>query len=186
MTATRTCGRAAPVRSAARLAGLGNHGRTGSAGQAAHVVQAAEVLRHLPGRAVGVPGPSSACAVALCSQSGRADRQDACSTLAAGRPGAAGSSACRRCGWRPTAARSSLPPSWPHHRAFGARCRHGRRPTPLPASRYPTGPASRVCQLCPVQTPCLRWALDTGQVSGIWGGTTEEERRALLRAPARR
>ena len=142
MTATRTCGRAAPVRSAARLAGLGNHGRTGSAGQAAHVVQAAEVLLHLPGRAVGVPGPSSACAVALCSQSGRADRQDACSTLAAGRPGAAGSSACRRCGWRPTAARSSLPPSWPHHRAFGARCRHGRRPTPLPASRYPTGPVS--------------------------------------------
>jgi WhiB family redox-sensing transcriptional regulator len=46
--------------------------------------------------------------------------------------------------------------------------------------------ARRVCQLCPVQTPCLRWALDTGQVSGIWGGTPEEERRALLRAPARR
>jgi DNA-binding NarL/FixJ family response regulator len=29
-------------------------------------------------------------------------------------------------------------------------------------------------------TPCLRWALDLGQVSGIWGGTTEEERRAPL------
>ncbi len=26
-------------------------------------------------------------------------------------------------------------------------------------------------------TPCLRWALDLGQVSGIWGGTTEEEQR---------
>jgi WhiB family redox-sensing transcriptional regulator len=33
-----------------------------------------------------------------------------------------------------------------------------------------------------VTTPCLRWALGLGQVSGIWGGTTEEERRALRRA----
>jgi WhiB family transcriptional regulator, redox-sensing transcriptional regulator len=46
--------------------------------------------------------------------------------------------------------------------------------------------ARRVCQHCPVTTPCLRWALDLGQVSGIWGGTTEEERRALRRAPVPR
>ena len=44
--------------------------------------------------------------------------------------------------------------------------------------------AKRVCRRCPVTTPCLRWALDLGQVSGIWGGTTEEERRARRRAPA--
>ena len=44
--------------------------------------------------------------------------------------------------------------------------------------------AKRVCQRCPVAAPCLRWALDLGQVSGIWGGTTEEERRALRRAGA--
>ena len=46
--------------------------------------------------------------------------------------------------------------------------------------------AKHVCQRCPVMTPCLRWALDLGQVSGIWGGTTEEERRALRRAPVPR
>ena len=46
--------------------------------------------------------------------------------------------------------------------------------------------ARRICQCCPVMTPCLRWALDLGQVSGIWGGTTEEERRALRRGPAPR
>jgi WhiB family redox-sensing transcriptional regulator len=46
--------------------------------------------------------------------------------------------------------------------------------------------AKRVCRRCPVATPCLRWALDLGQVSGIWGGTTEEERRALRRAPVPR
>ena len=44
--------------------------------------------------------------------------------------------------------------------------------------------AKRVCQRCPVTTPCLHWALDLGQVSGIWGGTTEEERRALRRTGA--
>jgi WhiB family redox-sensing transcriptional regulator len=46
--------------------------------------------------------------------------------------------------------------------------------------------AKRVCRRCPVTTPCLRWALDLGHVSGIWGGTTEEERRALRRAPVPR
>jgi WhiB family transcriptional regulator, redox-sensing transcriptional regulator len=28
--------------------------------------------------------------------------------------------------------------------------------------------AKRVCQRCPVTTPCLSWALDLGHVSGIW------------------
>jgi WhiB family transcriptional regulator, redox-sensing transcriptional regulator len=46
--------------------------------------------------------------------------------------------------------------------------------------------AKRVCQRCPVATPCLRWALELGPVSGIWGGTTEEERRALRRTPVSR
>jgi WhiB family redox-sensing transcriptional regulator len=46
--------------------------------------------------------------------------------------------------------------------------------------------ARRVCERCPVLTACLRWALDAGQVSGIWGGTTEEERRAMRYAPAPR
>jgi WhiB family redox-sensing transcriptional regulator len=46
--------------------------------------------------------------------------------------------------------------------------------------------AKGVCQRCPVTAPCLRWALDLGQVSGIWGGTTEEERLALRRAPVPR
>jgi WhiB family redox-sensing transcriptional regulator len=46
--------------------------------------------------------------------------------------------------------------------------------------------AKHVCQRCPVTASCLRWALDLGQVAGIWGGTTEEERRALRRAPVPR
>jgi WhiB family redox-sensing transcriptional regulator len=46
--------------------------------------------------------------------------------------------------------------------------------------------ARHVCQGCTVTVPCLRWALDHGQVQGIWGGTTEEERRALRRIPMQR
>ncbi|MFI5674227.1 WhiB family transcriptional regulator [Streptomyces cellulosae] len=49
--------------------------------------------------------------------------------------------------------------------------------------------AKRVCARCPVTSQCLRFALDSGQTSGVWGGTCEEERDALLRtarADARR
>ncbi|MEU6508171.1 MULTISPECIES: WhiB family transcriptional regulator [unclassified Streptomyces] len=41
--------------------------------------------------------------------------------------------------------------------------------------------AKAVCGLCPAREPCLDWALATGQGTGIWGGTTETERRALRR-----
>jgi WhiB family redox-sensing transcriptional regulator len=41
--------------------------------------------------------------------------------------------------------------------------------------------AKRICHSCPVRDECLRWALDTGQSIGVWGGTSEAERRALAR-----
>jgi len=44
----------------------------------------------------------------------------------------------------------------------------------------------RVCRGCLARTPCLSWALDHGMASGIWGGATEEERRAMRRALAGR
>jgi|tagenome__1003787_1003787.scaffolds.fasta_scaffold20800234_1 WhiB family transcriptional regulator, redox-sensing transcriptional regulator len=46
--------------------------------------------------------------------------------------------------------------------------------------------ARQVCQECPVRTACLNWALRHDQGYGIWGGTTEEERRALRPTPASR
>jgi WhiB family redox-sensing transcriptional regulator len=39
--------------------------------------------------------------------------------------------------------------------------------------------AKEICRTCPVRTPCLGWALQSGIDYGIWGGTTETERRAL-------
>ena len=45
--------------------------------------------------------------------------------------------------------------------------------------------AKAVCQRCPVVSSCLDWALRSGQDSGVWGGLSEDERRALKRRQAR-
>ena len=42
--------------------------------------------------------------------------------------------------------------------------------------------AKEVCGECPVSLECLEFALETNQDSGIWGGTSEEERRTIRRA----
>lgn len=49
-----------------------------------------------------------------------------------------------------------------------------------------TEQAKAVCRRCPVREQCLEWALETGQSIGVWGGTGEEERRALKRRIAAR
>src|SRR5574337_17901 len=45
--------------------------------------------------------------------------------------------------------------------------------------------AKAVCARCPVRTEGLTWALETGQDAGVWGGMSEDERRALKRRNAR-
>lgn len=45
--------------------------------------------------------------------------------------------------------------------------------------------AKAVCRRCPVREECLQWALETGQDAGVWGGLSEDERRALKRRNAR-
>jgi WhiB family redox-sensing transcriptional regulator len=42
--------------------------------------------------------------------------------------------------------------------------------------------AREFCRACPVRTECLAHALDQRIEFGVWGGTTERERRALLRS----
>ena len=55
-----------------------------------------------------------------------------------------------------------------------------------------TGPAAtqveeakQVCRRCTVVDDCLSWSLETGQDAGVWGGTSEDERRALKRRGVR-
>lgn len=45
--------------------------------------------------------------------------------------------------------------------------------------------AKAVCRRCEVVATCLDWALTTGQ-EGVWGATTDDERRALIRGARRR
>lgn len=75
---------------------------------------------------------------------------------------------------------------WRHHAA----CREGIDPeTFFPIGT--SGPAllqveqaKQVCRSCPVIDECLRWAVDAGVDDGVWGGMSEEERRAFSRAEA--
>jgi len=41
--------------------------------------------------------------------------------------------------------------------------------------------AQRVCLVCPVKLPCLEYALAHRVHEGVWGGTSERERRRLVR-----
>ncbi len=65
-----------------------------------------------------------------------------------------------------------------------AACRFSPPDLFFPVGR--TGPAvsqieaaKAVCRTCPSQSPCLEFALATNQESGVWGGTSEDERRSL-------
>jgi WhiB family transcriptional regulator, redox-sensing transcriptional regulator len=41
--------------------------------------------------------------------------------------------------------------------------------------------AKAVCRSCDVVRECLKWALDSGEDAGVWGGMSEDERRAIKR-----
>jgi hypothetical protein len=48
--------------------------------------------------------------------------------------------------------------------------------------------AVEACEQCPVQVQCLKFAIDTNQRFGVWGGKTAQERDALrqrVRIPRR-
>jgi WhiB family redox-sensing transcriptional regulator len=44
-----------------------------------------------------------------------------------------------------------------------------------------TEEAKAVCRRCPVMEACLQWALSSDQQHGVWGGMSEDERRAMKR-----
>ena len=42
-----------------------------------------------------------------------------------------------------------------------------------------TTPIKLICGSCPVVQPCLEYALKSGEKFGVWGGTSERERRRI-------
>lgn len=45
--------------------------------------------------------------------------------------------------------------------------------------------AKAVCARCPVLGRCLAFAVEMGLTDGVWGGLSEEERKAMKRRAAR-
>jgi WhiB family redox-sensing transcriptional regulator len=46
--------------------------------------------------------------------------------------------------------------------------------------------AKEICRRCKVAPQCLEWALATNQHDGVWGGLSEDERRALRHSQQRK
>jgi WhiB family redox-sensing transcriptional regulator len=54
----------------------------------------------------------------------------------------------------------------------------------FPTSAEEAVEAQRVCRGCAVRYDCLEFALETRVRFGVWGGTTDKQRRSLLRRTA--
>ncbi len=65
-------------------------------------------------------------------------------------------------------------------RTYGA-CRQHPEVNFFPSQGGATAPAKAICAGCPVREACLEAALANGETHGIWGGTSERERRRLRR-----
>jgi len=51
----------------------------------------------------------------------------------------------------------------------------------FPISEEEAGPALAFCGSCRIRGECLAWALKNAERYGVWGGTTEQQRRRLQR-----
>lgn len=73
---------------------------------------------------------------------------------------------------------------WPVHARWEARaaCRDADPNIFFPekgATKAAVREAKAVCRACPVKAECLAGALERREMYGIWGGTTETDRRKL-------
>lgn len=52
---------------------------------------------------------------------------------------------------------------------------------PIPEDEEAEMAAKAICETCPVREACLEYALGSREREGVWGGTTERERRRIVR-----
>jgi WhiB family transcriptional regulator, redox-sensing transcriptional regulator len=60
-------------------------------------------------------------------------------------------------------------------------CRELPPATFFPSDGVGVDRARKICSTCSVQAPCLDYALSHRIDHGVWGGTSERERRRMLR-----
>lgn len=76
---------------------------------------------------------------------------------------------------------------WRQH----GRCLHAEPDLFYPLKGGSPEPAKRICNgtgdqpPCPVREECLEWAMKTGEVHGVWGGKSKEQRRKLRKERSR-
>jgi WhiB family redox-sensing transcriptional regulator len=51
----------------------------------------------------------------------------------------------------------------------------------FPTTEEEAGLGLSYCAVCTVREICLAWAVRNGERYGVWGGTTEQQRRRLIR-----
>ena len=61
------------------------------------------------------------------------------------------------------------------------KCRKHLPETFFPSDGVGVEVARRICAECPVKEPCLEYALDQRIDHGVWGGTSERQRRRILK-----
>src|ERR1700753_2106875 len=61
------------------------------------------------------------------------------------------------------------------------KCRELPPETFFPSDGVGVEIARRICAECPQKSPCLEYALRNGIDHGVWGGTSERERRRIPR-----
>jgi WhiB family redox-sensing transcriptional regulator len=60
-------------------------------------------------------------------------------------------------------------------------CRFEPPSTFFPSDGVGVEVAKRICNECPAQAPCLEYALTNRIDHGVWGGTSERQRRRILK-----
>lgn len=61
-------------------------------------------------------------------------------------------------------------------------CREEPPATFFPSDGVGVEVAKRICGNCPVSETCLEYALENRIDHGVWGGTSERQRRRILKA----
>jgi WhiB family redox-sensing transcriptional regulator len=65
--------------------------------------------------------------------------------------------------------------------AVFAACREADAEAFFGSSREAERMALRLCAICTVEDECLDYALETRERFGVWGGTTEKQRKRMIR-----
>jgi WhiB family redox-sensing transcriptional regulator len=77
-----------------------------------------------------------------------------------------------------TTKESNNRPAW----MDGAQCRGEDRDLFFPSVGASSTKARVVCSTCPARQECLDFALADNELTGVWGGTTTQERKKLRAA----